>query len=255
MKSKKPLISVIVPVFNAAGFIRESVTSILGQNYHPLELIIVDDGSTDNTEDVVGRLKEELIYIKKDNGGPSSARNRGLQEAKGDFISFLDADDLWLPGKLELQMKRFESDPETEIVLGFTKRFLSPGVEPPPDFDPEKDDKPQLVLHVGAGLYRKSVFDRIGLFDEKMLFSEDIDWFLRAIETNRRISVLKKTVQLYRIHQANLTGDKEKNQHYLLRAFKASLDRRRKLNPEKPPALPDIFHSKSLVDYFQNNKM
>jgi len=195
-----------------------------------------------------------VIYIKKNNGGPASARNRGLESAKGDYIAFLDADDLWTDDKIERQTKLFKSNSETEIVLGFTKRFLSPGVVPPAGFNPGRDGRPQLVLHVGAGLYKKSIFDSVGLFDEKMLFSEDIDWFLRVIEGKRRIKILKETVQLYRIHDTNITRDTVKNQHYLLRAFKASLDRRRKINPQKPLILPDILNPEKLMDYLNQKE-
>ena len=254
MKDKKPLISVIVPVYNGAGFLVQSVNSVLNQTRQVAEIIIVDDGSTDDTKKVVEQFGEKVIYHYQENAGPAAARNTGIKISTGTHLAFLDADDLWVKDKLLWQAAQFENTPGLEISLGFTQRFLSHGVTPPPGFDPEKDTGPQLVLHLGAGLFSKSVFGKIGLFDEKMLFSEDIDWFLRSIESKRNISVLEKTVLKYRIHHSNLTHDTARNQHYLLRAFKASLDRRRKKDQNKPAPLPDIFNPERLMKYLTDVK-
>ena len=171
-----------------------------------------------------------------------------------EFIAFIDADDLWAKNKLNCQIARFAEEPQVEIVLGLTQRFLSPGIDALPGFNIHKDGKAQLTLHVGGGLIRRQVFNKVGRFNEDMLFSEDIDWFLRAIEGNIRFSVLEKTIQLYRIHDNNMTLDTRKTQKYLLKAFKKSLDRRRNLHPEKPITLPDIRNTDSLITFFNETK-
>ncbi len=103
---KGPLVSVIVPCYNAARFLPEALATIRAQRYEPLEILVVDDGSTDNTPDVVSGFGSEVRYLRKPNGGPASARNLGLREARGEWIAFLDADDQWPEGKLELQAGR-----------------------------------------------------------------------------------------------------------------------------------------------------
>ncbi|WP_284274179.1 glycosyltransferase family 2 protein [Bradyrhizobium iriomotense] len=117
------LISVVVPAFNAASTIRETVSSALNQTYRNLEVIIVDDGSTDQTKGVAALLVQgdpRVRYVYKDNGGVASARNRGIAEAQGEFVATLDADDLWYPTKLERQLERFEqSRPETALVYAW----------------------------------------------------------------------------------------------------------------------------------------
>src|SRR6267378_3262722 len=96
---KKSLISCIIPVFNGARYLREAVESILGQTYRPIEIIIVDDGSTDNTADVVKNYGDQVRYVCQPNGGPSAARNQGVSVAQGAFVAFLDQDDVWHPEK------------------------------------------------------------------------------------------------------------------------------------------------------------
>src|SRR5437868_2002167 len=102
---KNPLVSVVIPTYNSASFLSQSIESVLQQTYDNFEVIVIDDGSTDNTEAVLSDYKDAIHYIKKNNGGPSGARNLGIAEAKGEFIAFQDSDDLWLPEKLQLQME------------------------------------------------------------------------------------------------------------------------------------------------------
>jgi len=250
MKDERPLISVIIPVYNGEAFLAEAIQSVLNQNYYPIEIIIVDDGSTDSTAKIVASFDKLVNYTCQENAGVASARNKGVRLAKGEFIAFIDADDIWPPYKIESQFRPFSENPELEIVQGLIQRFLSSGAKPPPHFIKSRDEQTALTLHLGAGLIKKSVFDKIGLFDETMKLSEDIDWFLRAIEYGIRISVIEEAVYLYRIHQSNMTHEVNKTNMYLLKAFKKSLDRRRQQNPENPLPLPDIKNPESLKSFF-----
>ncbi|NOQ85501.1 MAG: glycosyltransferase, partial [Deltaproteobacteria bacterium] len=110
-----PKVSVIIPTYNRAHTLREAIDSVLSQSYNDLELIIVDDGSTDETKVIVSSYIPKLAYIYQERQGVSAARNRGIKHAQGDYISFLDSDDLWLKDKLYLQMKFMESHPEALI--------------------------------------------------------------------------------------------------------------------------------------------
>ena len=124
----EPLVSVIIPTYNNAAYLVESVESVLNQSYRNIELIVVDDGSTDNTQAVLAGFGDRLRYVRKANGGPSSARNLGIQMARGQLIAFQDADDLWLPEKLALQVAYFHLHPEVGVVFTGSLRFNENGV-------------------------------------------------------------------------------------------------------------------------------
>ncbi len=250
---KKPLISVIIPVLNGDRYIKEAIESVFDQKYEPLEIIVVDDGSTDNTAKIVKTLNGNIKYHYQQNTGVATARNKGIELAYGDYVAFIDADDIWLKHKISSQLVLFAENKDIEIVQGYIKRFVSPGTTPPPHFAKNIDEQPVLSLSLGTGLFKKSVFDKIGLFDETLKFSEDIDWFLRAIEGGIIISVLEEMVYLYRLHESNMTIDVKNTNMYLLRAFKKSLDRRRQLNPENPVPLPNIKNPERL-NSFLNTK-
>ena len=111
-KEKNPLVSVVIPTYNRAWVIKEAVDSVLAQDYKDFELIIVDDGSTDNTSDVLASYGEDVRVLFQENRGVSAARNRGVAEASGHFVAFLDSDDLWLPKKLSIQVEFFSKTPD-----------------------------------------------------------------------------------------------------------------------------------------------
>ena len=120
MRCEPILVSVIIPVYNGEAFLVEAVESIQRQVHRPLEILIVDDGSTDNTAKIAAGFDDDVRYTFKPNGGPASARNTGLKMARGSVIGFLDVDDLWTEKKLEWQLTRFVSTPTLEIILGHT---------------------------------------------------------------------------------------------------------------------------------------
>ncbi|MET0091496.1 MAG: glycosyltransferase family 2 protein [Candidatus Thiodiazotropha sp.] len=128
-------VSVIVPCLNYAVYIPDSVGSVLSQSHDNLELILVDDGSTDNTSEIAKSIKDPRFqYVRIDTSGASVARNTGIEMASGDFIAFLDADDIWIENKLEMQLKLFEEDPELDLVFSDLKRFSSDGDLPKSQF-------------------------------------------------------------------------------------------------------------------------
>lgn len=119
--SNKPTYSIIVPTYNRENLLKRAIDSILSQTFRDFELIIIDDGSTDNTKEVVETYKDDrIIYIYKENGGINSARNRGLKVARGEYIAFCDSDDDWLPEKLEKHMKKYQEDSEIKVVYELT---------------------------------------------------------------------------------------------------------------------------------------
>jgi glycosyltransferase involved in cell wall biosynthesis len=211
-----PLVSVVIPVFNGERFLREAVQSVLDQQYAPLEIIIVDDGSTDGTATVARSLPATVRYLHQPNQGPAAARNRGIEQAQGGLIAFADADDLWPPAKLELQLPSLINDPGVEIVMGRVQLLSETGLT-----------QSAFSVNLGCAVIRKSVFDRVGLFDETMRYSEDVDWFMRARESGAAIMTIDAVTLFYRQHEQNMTRGKSTSELNVLKALKRSLDRRR----------------------------
>lgn len=225
MESDKYFVSVIVPVYNGEAFIADAISSILRQNYVPMEIIVVDDGSTDKTAAIVKNFPE-ITYIYQKNSGAPAARNRGLQIAKGNMIAFLDADDLWSDDKINLQLSLFRKEPSTEIVVGYTQRMQLIKTMNGKHYFRNYSD-PVLGMDFIAALVRRSVFDKVGPIDETFLHCDDWDWFMRAKELGITMLVHREVVRYYRRHDNNITNEMTSENYYAVRMLKRSLDRRR----------------------------
>jgi glycosyltransferase involved in cell wall biosynthesis len=224
---RQDLVSVIIPAFNAASFLPNAVASIDRQGYQPIEVIVVDDGSTDDTAEVVRSLPGVSHYFYQENKGPSAARNLGLKQAKGEFIAFLDADDEWPAGKLDLQIGRLRAQPHLDVVLGRIQYISLPGAENI-DIAFETEDRTLTHVHLGSGVYRPSVFDRVGLFEESLRYSEDVDWFMRAREEDISMVILGDVTLLYQLHAGNMTRLMSSERSNLAIVMRRSLERRRR---------------------------
>ena len=220
------IISVVIPAYNSAGYIGEAIESVLQQSVPPQEIIVVDDGSTDETETIVKNFEDRICYVYQKRSGVAAARNKGLELSSGDFVTFIDADDVWKKNKLEIQLKLFQQNPELEMVLGFLQRVTTRNEDDSLHVF-EGDEDGIYVLQLGCTLIKKRVFENVGNFDEEMKLSEDFDWFLRTRESGIKVDVHKDVVQLYRQHEKNITKDKIAANRYLLKAFKKAIDRRK----------------------------
>ncbi len=229
------LISVIIPVYNGKQFLSEAINSILQQNYNPLEIIVVDDGSTDGTVRLQNSFGEQVRYVYQENKGPAAARNTGLVAANGEFIAFLDSDDVWPPNKLKTQINCLLQDPKLKVTIGHTKSFDSEIINANKILS-EKDSV--ISVQLGSALFRKSAFEKVGTFDEKLKFSEDHDWFLRARETGIEMLVLENITLYHRRHNNNMTEGANLDTYQLTAILKKSLDRRRLQNDGKANSLP-----------------
>jgi glycosyltransferase involved in cell wall biosynthesis len=215
-------VSVIVPVFNGASTLRAAIESIRAQDV-PVEIIVVDDGSTDDTPAAIETLGDDVIAIRQNNSGPAAARNAGLPFASAPLLAFLDDDDVWLPHKLRDQLQLLDAHPDAAIILGYTSfEFLDPASG---TWSPVAT--PQLLYHLGAALCRRTAFDRIGAFDPALPSSEDVDWFLRARDAGLGIFVSPDVVQIHRRNGHNITRGKDLRELGFIAAVKRSLDRRR----------------------------
>jgi len=204
MTVSNTLVSVIVPVYNGERFLMEAIQDIEAQGHAPLETLVIDDGSTDGTAALLAELGDQVRPIHQSNRGPAAARNRGIESARGDVIAFHDVDDLWAPGTLAALLAHLDAHPEIDIAQGLIQRLvLERAAEPgeAPVFQP--CGEPYQFINLGSALYRRRVFDRVGLLDEALRENEDTDWFFRAWEQNVTKAVLPRPALLYRLHDGN----------------------------------------------------
>lgn len=218
-----PLVTVVIPAYNREHMLGEAIANVLEQGYPALDLIVVDDGSTDGTADVA-RSHPQARLFDQPNSGPAQARNRGIINARGDYIAFLDSDDLWPRGMLALLVQALDDDPETDVVMGWPQlaRRLGPG-----EYEYEGNPVEGFPSYITGTVFRREVFSRVGLFDADLRFGEDNDWFERAGECGARIRRLDCASVIIRRHGGNMTHGKNLVQLNVLRVFKKALDRRR----------------------------
>lgn len=219
-------ISVIVPVFNEAAYLREALESVLTQTLPAAEIIVVDDGSTDDSAQIAETFAG-VGCVRQEHTGAGAARNRGVAEAKSSLLAFLDADDVWMPEKLALQVEALRETPALDAVFAHLEHFHSP------DLPPEKaarlvcPERAMPCTTAVAMLIRRAAFARVGGFDESGAIGEVVDWYLRAQSLPLAELTLPETLVRRRIHAGN-TGvlrSAEKNRYVGI--VKAALDRRR----------------------------
>ncbi|MTJ10251.1 glycosyltransferase [Anabaena sp. UHCC 0204] len=228
MENQKLFVSVIIPVFNGEKYLVEAIENVKNQNYQPLEIIVIDDGSTDKTAEIAAEFKDSIRYIYQENSGPSAARNRGIRIANGDAIAFLDVDDIWSDDKLKVQGNYLADNTSVEIVQGLIQQMNLSQLtsDKKPIFEPVY--KPYNYINLGSAIYRKSVFEKIGIFDETLNYAEDVDWFIRAWENGISKVLIDQVMLFYRKHQKNMTEGKNLVELGFIKIYKKRLDRIRK---------------------------
>jgi glycosyltransferase involved in cell wall biosynthesis len=224
-----PLISCIVPVFNGERYLREALDSIFAQTYRCFEVIVVDDGSTDGTASILGSLGERIRSLRQRNQGPAAARNLGVRAAGGEFVAFLDGDDLWHPEKLERQMARFRARPELQYCVSHAQNFWVPELRSEAEKYQGHRISRSLPGYVTQTLMaRRALFDAVGLFNPMLAHADSTDWFLRAAESGAVMELLPDVLTYRRLHAENrsrLLAQRSRDE--FLNIVKRSLDRRR----------------------------
>jgi len=223
------LISCIVPVFNGERYVREALDSIVAQTHCPLEIIVADDGSTDGTAAIVAVFGERVRYFKQSNEGPAAARNLGISVATGDFVAFLDADDLWHPEKLERQLARFQARPELDYCVTHAQNFwIAEMVAEAEKFQRHRISGPLPGYVTGTLMARRVVFDAVGLFNPALAHGDSTDWFLRAAERGALMDILADVLLFRRLHPSNRSRVRAAtSRDEFLQLLKLSLDRKR----------------------------
>lgn len=223
MTSCSPTVSVVIPAYNAEPFIGAAIESIVNQCYPNMEIIVVDDGSTDRTAEIAQRFGV-VRCVRQPNRGISAARNTGIQASHGEVLGFLDADDLWSDGKLDRQLRALAESPAGRIIAGKVEQFVQPGYE---NREPSRTQMSSAYT-AGAMLIRKAEFLKVGPFDESLRIGEFMDWLSRATRLGFTEHVLDTVVLRRRIHGRNTTTLQRKSNADYLTVLKAHLDRNRK---------------------------
>ncbi len=206
-----PKVSVVIPAYNAEQFIREALDSVLAQTYRDFEVLVVDDGSTDSTREIVASYGEPVRCIEQANAGPSAARNRGVREARGELIAFLDADDLWMPEKLAEQAPLFDAEGRVGLVycqaerIGADGRILTTPDRPKPEGKVFEDFLRRNHCPTSGAVVRRECFAQCGGFREDMSQAEDWHLWLR-IARRYEFRAVQRPLVRHRVHPGGLTS-------------------------------------------------
>ena len=216
-------VSVVIPVFNGERYLAAALESVAGQTRPPQEIIVVDDGSRDGSS-AVARAFAGVRYVAQEHRGQSAARNHGAALARGEYLAFLDADDLWVGDKLERQLAVLTTDPNVDAVFGWAAQFLDPATASPADLLLRPPMPAQLP---GTMMIRRTAFDRVGGYRSDWMVGEVVEWYARAIDTGLVMRMVDGVVLRRRVHVDNLGQRTKGGRTDYLRALRTVLARRR----------------------------
>lgn len=210
-------ITVVIPAYNAAQYLPEAIESVLSQTFADFEAFIIDDGSTDNTAEVARLYVERdsrFKYFSQANQGVSASRNQGIKLAKAELIAFLDADDQWLPNKLETHVKHFDSSPDLGISFGQVEFMLSTG-QPTgvtsrsrlSKIEPKHLYYENLIVNPSNAVIRRKALEQVGYFNQDLITMEDLELFLRIICSGWKVEGIDQVLTRYRTTQTGLSSN------------------------------------------------
>lgn len=216
--NNRPVVSIIIPAYHAAPYIGEALASISAQTFSDFETIVINDGSpdTEDLERVLEPERERIIYLKQQNGGPGSARNTGILEARGEYIAFLDSDDLWLPNYLAEQMRALQENPTLDMI--YTDALLV-GDSPLAgrtfmEVEPSRGEvtfesllRWDCVVITSCVVARRQSLIDAGLFNPTLYYSEDFDLWLRLLQEGNRVSYQTEVLAHHRVHATSLCAN------------------------------------------------
>jgi glycosyltransferase involved in cell wall biosynthesis len=226
MTTNQPLVSVIIPVYNGNRYLSEAIQSVLEQTYEPVEIIVVDDGSTDSTAEIA-QSYPDIRYIYQHNQGNATAKNTGISSAKGELITFLDADDLWTSNKLNIQVNDLLENPQIYCCICKMRTFLEPGTEWPSWVKKDQIESDVTAYLPSALLVRKTIFERIGNFDPSYRRANDSDWVFRAKDAGFLMKIIPEVLLYRRIHRYNISQDTGEMNLELMKILSASIECKR----------------------------
>jgi glycosyltransferase involved in cell wall biosynthesis len=220
-------------VKNGERYLAQAIDSVISQTYQPDEIIVVDGQSTDNTEKIATSYPQ-VRYIRQTGQGVADAYNLGIDEARGELISFLSHDDLWTPNKLSVQVDYLMRHPEIQYTVCKVKFFLQEGYSIPPGFKTELLQGEYVCRIMETLVARKNLFQEIGKFNPDFSRAEDVDWYARAKDRNIPMAMMPEVLLHKRVHDANTSlSDLQLNNQLLLKILKESMARQRQQKTEK----------------------
>ena len=225
----KPLVSIIIPTYNHGQYLPEAIDSVLRQSVEPIEIIIIDDGSIDNTEVILKNLTSNVRYYRQSHQGAGAARNTGVTLAKGKWLAFLDADDLWLPQKLTLQLVCAEQK-SVDIVFSHIQQFISPELRVGKLAEIKMNNEVMPGYCASTVLIKKEVFADIGCFNPSYKLGEFMAWYMMMQGNGAPYYLLDDILVRRRVHTNNTSSvNKKDRQDYLRVIYEAQNSCHRKI--------------------------
>ena len=220
-------ISVIIPVYNGELYLTEAIESVLSQSFQPSEIIVIDDGSTDNSQSIIKQYIPKVTYVYQENKGTAAARNVGIRISRGNFLAFLDQDDIWQTEKLELQTSAFQKNIGLDIVFGHLQQFYSPELKDEIKMKIHCPDHPEPGYLPSVMLIKRDSFFQVGLFETNWQIGEWTNWYIRSSESGLKTEMLPDILVRRRIHNENKGVLQRDQRTEYVKIIRASLDRRR----------------------------
>ena len=217
--------SVLIPVYNGSRYLAATLDSVLAQTYPLHEIIVIDDGSTDSSPDILRSYGDRLHVTHQENQGIAASRNTAIRQATGDVINFIDQDDLWPAGRTEALVRALQADPKALISVGLVE-ILYERSRPPSPLD--KFGIALREFYLGSLCIRKEVFDLLGPLQTGLGYADDVDFYMRRREAKIKTAYVEDVTLRYRLHETNTSFNRKVTNDHLMAALRASLQRRRK---------------------------
>jgi len=228
-----PAISVIIPAYNAERCLDEALDSVFAQTFQDFECIVVDDGSTDATSQIAGR-RERVNVLRQENQGASVARNTGIHAARGEFLTFLDADNLWYPDRLKVQLEFHRRRPEIDYSHVELEEQIEEGIQVPHwALASQKNAGRTHPLRPCGLMIRRSAMLRLGGFNAEFRVGEVTEWLSRARASGLQEARLAQTLGVIRVHSHNISYDQNKIRTFVLKALHQSMRRKREAGAKR----------------------
>ncbi len=224
----KPAVSVVMPVFNTEKYVAEAIESVLNQTFKDIDLICIDDGSSDRSAEIIKSFGDRVHLLQNEkNSGIGRSRNRGMVAAQGNYIAFIDADDIWKSDKLEKQIDQFEQDSSLAVCFTMMQCFLSP--ELPEEIKKIRfcPSEPTAGYIAGTVMVTREVMERVGAFNEQLRIGEFIDWYTKAQDAGFKSIKLDDVLYLRRIHETNTGVNERPSRLDYLKVARSVLTRRK----------------------------
>ena len=226
-----PHVTVIIPAYNEERFIAEALESVISQNYEPFDIVVSDDGSTDRTVEIA-RSFAGVEVLALEHAGVSHTRNVAIRQAKGEWLAFLDADDVWLPGKLAAQVAAVRAKPTAGIC--FTHLLFDVAQPAPAWYRGPEDGTVRLGFEPSTWLVRKDLFDRVGYFDQQRSLAEDTDWLARLNDAGVEQVIVTDCLVRRRIHGKNASGNIPGAKQAIVQLLRESVSRKKAADEAAP---------------------